>query len=421
MSSVIFEPTEKQQTFIDACFSGIFKFLFYGGAAGGGKTYVGLGILILLCKIFPNSKWCVVRKDFAKLKQNTIPSFKKLCPRRFLVKLIDGIAYFTNGSQIIFKGENYTIDNDLTWMDGFEVNGFLFEEAQELNKKLFEKAKLRAGRHIIPNMPPILIIITGNPSQNWSKKIFVEPHKSGTLESPYYFMQALMNDNPYLPKQYIENMDTLDTNTYEKFVRGNWDIIDVEKPFAYMWKDKLIKILNKPLKPIPVYLSFDFNVDPITCIACQHTSKWIRVHKEYRLRDSNIYALCEAIKKDHDGYYFYATGDASGASRSAMTRENLTYYIIIKSELNLSNKQMLVPLVNPIISNNRVLVNSLLEKHQDFSIHFECEYLINDLRYVEVNEYGEIDKKKDKRRTHLLDCLRYYFNTFHSGFVKYKF
>lgn len=419
---VIFKPTPKQQEFIDACFDGRYKFLFYGGAAGGGKTYVGLAILILLSKLFPNSRWCVVRKDYQKLKQNTLPSFNKLVPKRFLVKFVDGVAYFTNGSQILFKGENYAYDKDLTWMDGFEVNGFLFEEAQELQKKLLEKAKLRAGRHIIPSSPPILVMITGNPSQNWSKEIFVEPAKEGTLKEPYYYLPALMSDNPHLPEQYKDSLTSLDSITYQRYVLGNWDIIDTERPFAFGFApQRHIGELKKPIKTLPLYISFDFNVDPITCIVAQHNGRdWIRIHKEYRLSDSNIYALCNAIKEDHQGYHIYVTGDASGHARSAMVRENLTYYKIIQSELGLADEQMKVPSVNPIISNNRVLVNSLLEKFPSFLIDKSCKYTIDDLLYCEVNRYGEIDKTKDKHMTHLLDSFRYYINTFHFAWLKYK-
>lgn len=419
---VVFQPYPKQQEFIDACFSGEYKFLFYGGAAGGGKSYVGLATLITLCKLFPNSRWCVVRKDATKLEKNTIITFRKLCPKKFLLKLVDGIAHFTNGSQILFIGENYYYDKDLTWMDGFEVNGFVLEEAQELHAKTFEKAKLRAGRHIIPNMPPILIMITGNPSQNWSKKLFVDPFQKGTLEKPYYYLPALMTDNPYLPEEYKESLKSLDSITYQRYVLGNWDIVDVEKPFAYGFApQRHIGKLNKPVKTLPVYLSFDFNVDPITCIVSQHNGRdWIKIHKEYRLSNSNIYELCKAIKQDHPDHYFYVTGDASGNSRSAMVRDNLTYYKIIQSELDLEPNQMNVPSVNPLISNNRVLVNSLLEKFPSFIIDQECKYLIQDLQYCEVNRYGDIDKTKDKHATHLLDCFRYYINTYHFNWLKYK-
>lgn len=427
---VLFKPEPKQQTFINAVFSGLYRFLFYGGAAGGGKTYVGLAILILLARFFPNSKWHVIRKDFTKLKANTIPSFHKLCPKRFLLKFIDGVAYFRNGSQIIFKGENFNYDKELTWMDGLETNGFLLEEVQELQEAFFNKCKLRAGRNIIVGsngeqmeQPPILIICTGNPSQNWSKKTFVTPFMEGKLAAPFYYLQSLMTDNRYLTKDYIDGLDTLDSKTHKRFVKGDWSVIDVDCPFMYDFDgNKHVKPAGKPLLNMPLYVSFDFNLDPITAVVFQFVKgKWIRFYKEYRLPNSNTFNLCKAILKDHPEHYLIITGDASGANGNTMVRENVNNYTIIKNELGLHQPgQIKVPSANPDIKDNRVLCNAILDKHPDVTFDPSMEFTIEDLQFVEVNGYGEIDKTKDKHRTHLLDCVRYAFNTFFYDFVKHK-
>jgi len=420
---VLFKPFDKQQQFIDAALSGEYRYLFFGGAARGGKTFVGIGILILLCKFFPNSKWHVIRRDSTKLQKTSIPTFNKLVPRKFLVKFVDHVAYFNNGSQIHFVPENFIHDKDLNWMDGLETNGFLLEEVQELQQATFEKAKLRAGAHILDSRPPILILCTGNPSQTWSKKVFVEPHREGKLEKPYFYLQSLMSDNPTLPDEYKEGMETLDSMTYRRYVQGDWDVIDVDKPFAYAFStERHVGRLNKPLKSLPLYLSFDFNVDPITCLVSQSNMKdWIRYHKEYRLKDSNIQAICRAIKTDHPDYYIYVTGDASGTNRHAALQLNENFYTIILKELDLTPKQIILPTRNPLHKDNRILVNSLLEKFPSIQVDpDQCPFLIQDLLRCEVNGYGEIDKTKDKHQGHLLDCFRYDLNTWHASFIRWR-
>ena len=47
--------------------------ILYGGAIRGGKTFWGLGTLIIYCKMFPGSKWIVVRDSIETLKRNTLP------------------------------------------------------------------------------------------------------------------------------------------------------------------------------------------------------------------------------------------------------------------------------------------------------------------------------------------------------------
>lgn len=233
--------------------------------------------------------------------------------------------------------------------------------------------------------------------------------------------------NPYLSEEELKEIESqLDPLTFAQEFKA--EFIDFSaRPFAYSYKAKIhnSQITGAPIKGIPLYLSFDFNLDPITCLVVQHPDNrsWIRFHKEFRLANSNIYELCDAIIAEYglDDYHFIVTGDASGQSGSAMVEDNLNFYLIIAQKLGLEPDQIILPGANPSIKSNRVLCNSIFARHESVSIdENNCTFLIDDLKYVEMNELGEIDKKKDKRRTHLLDCMRYYFNTFFSDFVKIK-
>lgn len=423
--SILFKPHPKQEDFMKAVFSGKYKYLLFGGAAGGGKSFVSLATLIALSKFYPGSKSFVIRESLPTLKRTTIPSFFKLCPKAFIdnYNQTDQVIKFRNGSSLTFFPENFLLDKNLTRFDGIEANFFLLEEGQELQKKTFEKCKLRAGRNIIPELeeqPTPVIMITCNPSQNWTKEEFRNPYVQGRLPESYYYQPALMSDNPSLPEEYVKGLDNLDEITKAVFVHGDWDIIDIERPFAYAFNRFKTVEANLQANPHePIILSFDFNVDPITCIAGQSYNRKIRILKEFRLRNSDIFRLCEAISDHFGDKVFIVTGDASGSNRSAMTRGALNFYQIIKEELKLPRSAFRVPTFNPSIKNSRVLLNSVLEKHPDFKIDASCTFLVNDLQNVQTNADGEIDKSRDAAATHLLDGLRYYLWTFHSSFVKY--
>ena len=77
---VLFDPFDKQLEFLEAVFSDKFNVIMYGGAIRGGKTFAGLGALILLAKKYPKSRWAVVRTYLMTLKRNTIPSWNKIKP-----------------------------------------------------------------------------------------------------------------------------------------------------------------------------------------------------------------------------------------------------------------------------------------------------------------------------------------------------
>ena len=428
--NVLFKPHPKQAEFIRAVFSNQFRALMYGGAAGGGKTFVSMAILILLAKLYPGSRWFVVRESLPTLKRTSIPSFHKLCPKKFIKSYnqTDQIVTFTNGSQLIFFPENYNQDKNLTRFDGLEANGFLIEEGQEIQEKTFNKCKLRAGRNIIPGLeeqPKPIILITCNPSNNWTKKNFHEAAKEGILKEDQFYLRATMADNPSLPEDYLEGLENLDEITRAIFVDGDWDVIDVDRPFLYAFDKR--KTIKKGLEvdwSESINLSFDFNVDPITCIAGQtfeeKGEERTRILKEFRLRNSDIYQLCEAIRVEFGDAYFIVTGDASGANRNAITRGALNYYQIIKDELDLSKNQFLVPSVNPSIKNSRVLCNAILANHPNFEVDSSCLFLTEDLETVEATETGDINKTKDAHKSHLLDCFRYYVWTFHYNFIRFK-
>lgn len=189
------------------------------------------------------------------------------------------------------------------------------------------------------------------------------------------------------------------------------------KPFAYSFdRNKHVKEFGEPDKKYPLCLSFDFNIDPMTCIVAQIIGNQVRIHDEFKLQSSNTYELCDAIIAKYSGYYFEVTGDASGSSGNVMVPRNINNYTIIKNKLGLSNNQMLVPEKNPDHSNSRVLCNSLLYRHPDYLIHPRNKSLILDLELVEMKDDSQIDKKK--HGAHHLDCWRYFNNTFLYKFLK---
>lgn len=227
---VLFEAFPKQDEFVEAVFSGAYRYLLYGGAIRGGKSFLEVAIFLLLARIYPGSRWVICRATVPLLRRNVLPIFWKLCPKNFLPR--DGYnqqtmtATFVNGSELIFFAEQAEDDPELTRLDGFEFNGIGLEEAHELQEKTFHKAQLRVGSWIMSPMPPMLIILTCNPHGGWLKRTFYDPWLEGLLQAPYYFLQAKIHDNPYIPKEFIEKLKDLPPELAKRFVEGSWDSTD---------------------------------------------------------------------------------------------------------------------------------------------------------------------------------------------------
>jgi hypothetical protein len=217
-----------------------------------------------------------------------------------------------------------------------------------------------------------------------------------------------------------------DEKKFKEIAAGEWGSLDTRNLFAYAFNKKqhVVDVTSPSgaefmkLDPaLPVHLIFDFNVDPMTCLVAQRNGiKWCKIIDEYRLRNSDIYDLCERILSDYGDHFLVATGDASGRNRNAATKGKRSFIVILKDLLHLSVRQMQFPTHNPSISDTRVLMNAIFKKHGNFWISSKCMFLIDDLQTVTVDEKGEIEKEKDKLKTHLLDNLRYllwnYFRSF---------
>lgn len=230
-ATLAFEPFAKQQQFIEAALSGAFKFLLYGGAIRGGKSYVGLATLILLCKLYPGSRWAVVRADLPRIRRNVMPTFDKLRPRHFVrdVNRTTWTSTCANGSEILFIPESIRDDPEGMKWRGFEVNGFLLEEANELARTTYDAAIERAGTWTIPGtdrQPPSLVLLTCNPGQSWVKEEFHDPYIARRLKAPRYFLQANANDNPYISQDLKDQWKSLPDHVRRRFVEGDWNVSD---------------------------------------------------------------------------------------------------------------------------------------------------------------------------------------------------
>jgi len=432
---VLFEPFPKQHQFIDAAFSGKYKYINFGGGIRGGKTFCGLGTLILLCKVYPYTRWAIVRDSLQTLKRNTIPSFNKIAPNNFIKSYNQDTqtVTFTNGSQILFFSENFDDDKELNRWKGLEVNGFLLEECNELQEVSFYKAIERAGSYIPPfgnKKPKPLILLTCNPSWGWVKTTFYDRHKAGTLPKDFLFIQSLIADNPIMMSDtdYVESLSNLPHMQYEIYVKGNWDINLNEHPWLYAFRDEYAErphMQEIPFLPsYPVYLTFDINADPLSCTAWQMTERkggigcFLHCIAEFG-GHIKVDDICQHIKTKFPNSIFYITGDRSGQNQDV--GRNQTVYQIIQSLLNLSDKQLLLETHNLEHSDSRQLCNMMFEKYP-ILIDPSCINLIADCRKATVDldsvKGSQLKKDRADYKMDYFDGMRYLMQRIFNKYIK---
>ncbi len=232
-------------------------------------------------------------------------------------------------------------------------------------------------------------------------------------------------DNPFLPQGELDQIKAqLDPLVFRcEYLAEDVDIVNNPWAWAFNYEKHVSKIDIDADPAQYLYLSFDFNKNPITCAVIQNIEGTIYVIEQIKLANSDIYQLCNVIKSKYPNYIYFITGDATGQSQSAMVKDNLTYYKIIQLQLAVNPNQFRLPTVNPRIEDNQVLVNSLLSNYPMRISPNKAKPLIYDLQNVSMNADGTMmkgDRTDPAQQADSLDCFRYYCNQFHSNFLTNK-
>lgn len=450
VKNIVFKDTnKKQQQFINAVLSAKYTVMVFGGAIRGGKTFVALAIAILLCKIFPKSRWTIVRKDLKRLKDNTRPSLDKFLEGSGW-KIVEGpTPIFTSpeGSKIIFKGENFDRDKTLESFKGHETNGFILEEISEIKEVTFNKCIERAGSYIITpepsaGQPPPLIIATCNPTQGWVKEKIYNPWKEGKLPPHMFYLPSFVTDNPELPKAYVNNLKNLPLYEYEVFVLGNWDI--TLKTKNAFWHAIDVEAHIKPAffdNGTTIHVSIDANVMPYcsaTIWQVYPNEKQVRQIDEITARDPYNHAagLGKQVVEYLDGIDYsdnvYIYGDATTKNQNAIDEKKRSFFDIFIEEIQEKYHSIdYIASSNPQISSTAEFVNAMYSGFSGWRVEIgeNCKESISDYLTVKTDMDGTMQKKKIKDEDgntfeeygHLSDTKRYFFyRCLESVYVEWK-
>lgn len=262
---------------------------------------------------------------------------------------------------------------------------------------------------------------SGDIYKNFTSNWTIDLPDGTTYDFVYTSTHTTYKDNEHVKPgriAFLEQLQIIDPYYYTVFTLGRWGNVKIGSPFIYTFaKDKHIVPGLAELPHLPILLSFDFNVNPITCISGQvKDMEEARILEQFRLLNSDIYELCERIRVMYYDKPILVTGDASGQNRTAFKRD-LDYYKVIKQELKLGMGQFKLPAANPPIKKTRLLCNSLLSKHPKYVFSDRVPDLIIDIENTEVNAEGGINESKDKHQGHLFACWRYFNYTFLNKFI----
>ena len=223
------EPSEKQRLFL----ADRHKYVCFGGARGGGKSWAVRVKAVLLCLNYPGIVCCIVRKTYPELRENHIRQLRALLRCGTKEELAsysesEKKLRFPNGSTILFR--YLDTEDDEGRFQGLEVDVLFLDEATQQPERRWD-ILLSCLRGV--NGYPKRVYLTCNPGgvgHGWVKRLFIDRRFKDT-EHPedYTFIQSLVTDNRALMRaqpEYLEQLRSLPPKQREAWLNGNWEIYE---------------------------------------------------------------------------------------------------------------------------------------------------------------------------------------------------
>lgn len=273
LTITIAEPNEKQKLFL----SDTHKYVAFGGARGGGKSWAVRVKAILLAFNYPGIKLCIIRQTYGDLISNHVDPLIETLPRgSYRYNDSKKQITFPNGSRIFFR---YCVsESDISRFQGVEYDVVFIDEATQFTEQAFRM--IAASVRGVNNYPK-RIYLTCNPGgvgHGWVKRLFIDKNYNDE-ENPedYSFTQSLVTDNKILMQtnpDYVTFLKALPPKQRQAWLDGDWDVFEgqffeefTNDPAHY--KDRRWTHVIEPFE-IPrgwnIYRSFDFGyAKPFAC------------------------------------------------------------------------------------------------------------------------------------------------------------
>jgi len=252
------------------------RYVAYGGARGGGKSWFVRWKAVLLCLQYEGIKVLITRKTYRELLNNHILPLTAILGEIAVYNRSDKCFTFPNGSSIWFG--YCACDADLGQYQGAEYDIWFADEAGQFPEHWLTTidACVR-GANNFPKRT-YFTLNPGGPAHGYFKRLFIDRRfEENEYAEDYAFIQALVTDNKALMEhqpEYIRSLQKLPPKIREAWLYGRWDVYEgqffedfMDRPDHYT--DRQHTHVIEPFE-IPegwkIYRSFDWGYNrPFSC------------------------------------------------------------------------------------------------------------------------------------------------------------
>ena len=259
-------PYPKQIEF----FKSTSKYIAYGGARGGGKSWAARTKAILLALNYGGIQIILLRRTLNELRENhTIP----------MQKLLKGISkykeqtkefIFPNGSRIILG--YCSAESDVLQYQGQAYDVIFMEEATQFTEFQFTTlTESNRSSGLCKDKFTPRMYFTCNPGgvgHTWVKRLFIDKQYINKEQpADYTFIKSLVYENKFLMENspdYIRTLENLPEDRRKAMLYGDWDIFDGQYFGEFNRDIHTIQPFELP-PDWRRYVVFDYGLDMFAC------------------------------------------------------------------------------------------------------------------------------------------------------------
>ena len=249
-------------------------FIAYGGARGGGKSWLVRTWSTLMCLKKPGIKALIIRGTYSELEKNHIRPLREMTHGFARYNDQKKTLTFTNGSTIQF---GYCLsEKDMERYQGGEWDLIFIDEASNIPEICIKKfIPCMRGVNDFPKRT-VYTLNPGGRSHFYFKRLFVDRDFHAD-EDPgdYAFVQALVQDNTALKRKmpdYVKQLETLPEKLKKAWLYGEWDVFAGQffEDFVNLPRaDRVNTHVIPPFTPPAhwrIYRTYDYGYDkPFAC------------------------------------------------------------------------------------------------------------------------------------------------------------
>ena len=383
------------------------------GAVRSGKTWISLIIFALWVATMPeNAEFLMTGKTLTSLKRNCLNLLQSLVGEDNFTYNIGKKEASLFGRMVHLEGVNDTrAENKIR---GMTLTGAYCDEITLYDEEFFS---MLLGRLSVDNAK---LLATTNPDspRHWVMVKYIE--RAGELDLNR--MNFTIDDNPFLPAKYVENLKKEYTGVfYKRFILGQWVVAEgacypqiADKP-----EDYIIDKLPEDARFISIGVDWGGNRSLTAFVATVFHGNYdkITVLKDYHIEGKKGEIDANRVNTEFIRFYNILREEYPNIPVRFVFADSAEQYLInglrgVVQKLGLSvGDSQKVPIVQRIICTNSLLNTGRMKIHKD------CKYVIDGLRAAlwdgKAAAKGE-DKRLDDFTSDIdvLDATEYSFERF---------